>query len=101
MFICRHIWTSGPEAGRRCAMGPRMEDGFCVYHSELDDERPWPEDMIAHVCLATTHHTDVANSRVQRALNRGHVELRIVSQDADRVALAQCAAAFGEHRTRP
>ena len=41
MFVCRHVWSSGPEAGKRCTLGPRMEDGFCVFHSQLDEERPW------------------------------------------------------------
>ena len=47
VFICRHTWRSGPDTGRRCNLGPRMEDGFCVFHSELDEERPYPADCSA------------------------------------------------------
>src|SRR5687768_8073389 len=46
-FICRHVWQSGPETGRRCNLSPRMDDGFCVFHSELDAERPYPADLCA------------------------------------------------------
>jgi hypothetical protein len=45
IFTCRHVWKRGPEAGERCDLGPRMEDGFCVYHSALDEDRPYPPDM--------------------------------------------------------
>ena len=44
-FICRFTWTRGPETGERCRLGPRMEDGYCVFHSELDEERPYPDDL--------------------------------------------------------
>ena len=46
-FICRHQWQTGADAGKRCNLGPRMEDGFCVFHSELDEERPFPADVVA------------------------------------------------------
>ena len=51
--------------------------------------------------LAAAHHTDVADVGAERALHCGYVELRVVRQDADRVALAQRAPRFVEHRARP
>jgi len=46
-FICRYTWRGGPDAGKRCNLGPRMEDGFCVFHSELDEQRPYQADLVA------------------------------------------------------
>ena len=51
--------------------------------------------------LATAHDTDVAHGGAQCAADRGHVELRVVGENAHGVARAEHCAALVEERFRP
>ena len=51
--------------------------------------------------LATTHHADVTHGASQRTLDGWHVELRVVREDAHRVARTECGTVCGEHFVGP
>ena len=51
--------------------------------------------------LAASHHTDVARVRRESPLNGGHVELRVVSENAHGVARAKGCPMFGEQLIGP
>ena len=53
------------------------------------------------VGLAAAHHADVADVGGERPLHGGHVELRVVGQDAHGVARSELGAVLVEHRGRP